>query len=157
MNTTGPSRLILIRAGKYDYAEIDLTRPLHLIGPNNVGKTSLVATLQFLYVDDKNHMRFSRTLEESLRHYFPDHNSYVLFEILTTTGFMVVGMQGQGPLRQFDFQRFTYLGRYDRADYIDEDKLRGPDEVRTRFASRGYTPLEPKHLRTALTGVMDGN
>lgn len=157
MSITGPSRLILIRAGKYDYAEVDLSRPLHLVGPNNVGKTSLVATLQLLYVDDKSHMHFSRSLEESLRYYFPDHSSYVLFEVLTPTGFMVVGMQGQGPLRQYDFQRFVYTGRYDQKDYIDSNKMRSPDDVLARLASRGYTLLEPKSLRAALTGGMEDN
>lgn len=62
MLTTGPTRLIFIGAAKFSYAEVDLTRPLHLVGPNNVGKTTLVNVLQFLYVDKKSHMSFPHQL-----------------------------------------------------------------------------------------------
>jgi hypothetical protein len=48
VNIVGPSRLILIHSGIYDYGEVEMVRPLHLIGPNNVVKISLIATLQFL-------------------------------------------------------------------------------------------------------------
>ncbi len=47
----GPIRLVLLHSGKYDYAEVEIDVPLHLVGPNNVGKTSLIAALQFLYID----------------------------------------------------------------------------------------------------------
>ena len=50
MLTPGPKRIILIRAGRYDYAEVFLGRSTHLVGQNNAGKTSLIATLQMLYV-----------------------------------------------------------------------------------------------------------
>ena len=59
MSIVGPTRLILIHAGIYDYGEVEMVRPLHLIGPNNVGKTSLITTLQFLYIDDQRHMRLA--------------------------------------------------------------------------------------------------
>jgi hypothetical protein len=47
---TGPQRLILIRSGCYEYAEIELTGALQIVGPNNTGKTALINTLQFLYL-----------------------------------------------------------------------------------------------------------
>lgn len=154
MNIVGPSRLILLRSGQYDYGEIELINPLHLIGPNNVGKTSLIAVLQFLYIDDQRSMHFSREMSETRKYYFPDQNSYILFECLTQTGYQVVGVQGLGPIRGYEFQRFSYQGMYDPADYLDDARcVRSPDEIRSRLAAKDFRLLEPRHLRAALTGL----
>ncbi|MCL7488222.1 MAG: hypothetical protein M8357_08640 [Desulfobulbaceae bacterium] len=156
MNIVGPSRLILVRSGKYDYGEIELINPLHLIGPNNVGKTSLIAVLQFLYIDDQRSMHFSREMSETRKYYFPDQNSYILFECLTQTGYQVVGVQGLGPIRGYEFQRYSYQGMYDPADYLDDARcIRPSDEIRSRLAARDFRLLEPRHLRAALTGLGD--
>jgi predicted nucleic acid-binding Zn-ribbon protein len=154
MNIVGPSRLILLRSGKYDYGEIELINPLHLIGPNNVGKTSLIAVLQLLYIDDQRSMHFSREMSETRKYYFPDQNSYILFECLTQTGYQVVGVQGLGPIRGYEFQRFTYQGMYDPVDYLDDARcIRPSDEIRSHLAAREFRLLEPRHLRAALTGL----
>lgn len=157
MTVSGPTKLIFIRAGKYDYGEVDLVRPLHLIGPNNVGKTTLIASLQFLYIDNLSSMHFSRELDETKRYYFPDPNSYILFECLTPTGYQVVGVRGLGPVKGYEFKRFSYQGRFDINDFLDEERrIRPEDEIRARLADRAYIALEPKHLRAALTGMGEG-
>ena len=46
----GPQKLILIRAGRYDYAEVELSGSLQIVGLNNTGKTTLINTLQFLFL-----------------------------------------------------------------------------------------------------------
>ena len=43
-----PIRMVAIHSGVYEFAEVLLDAPLHLMGPNNIGKTSLIAMLQFL-------------------------------------------------------------------------------------------------------------
>ena len=154
MSIVGPTRLILIHAGIYDYGEVEMVSPLHLIGPNNVGKTSLITTLQFLYIDDQRHMHFARDMAQTRRYYFPDINSYVLFECMTPTGFQVFGVHGLGPLKQYDIQRFAFQGRFDRADFMDQQRrIRDVDEIKARLSSRDYVTLEPRHLRAALTGI----
>ncbi len=155
MNSVGPTRLILLQAGKYDYGEIELVRPLHLIGPNNVGKTSLISTLQFLYIDDQRYMHFSRQLDETRQYYFANRHSYILFECLTPTGYQVVGVQGLGPLKRYEFQRFAYRGRFEIDDFIENRRLRPEEEIRARLSGRDYTLLEPRHLQAALTGIGD--
>jgi len=85
-------RLILIRSGCYEYAEIELTGALQIVGPNNTGKTALINTLQFLYLDDRRHMDFgSYTAEQTREFYFLNQYSYVLFECLGATGKCVIG------------------------------------------------------------------
>lgn len=156
MPVTGPSRLVLLRAGKYDYGEVELVAPLHLVGPNNVGKTSLIAVLQFLYIDDQRHMHFARDLHATRKYYFPDQNSYILFECLTPAGYQVVGVRGLGPVRSYNFARFAYQGRYQAKDFLDEQqRIRPWEAIQERLASREFRHLEPKHLRAALTGLGD--
>ena len=60
MIDTGPSRFILINAGKYGYGEILVDRPVQLVGANNVGKTTLINALQFLLIDDERQMSFPK-------------------------------------------------------------------------------------------------
>lgn len=156
MNIVGPTRLVLLRAGKYDYGEVELINPLHLVGPNNIGKTSLIAVLQFLYIDDQRVMHFSRELAETRKYYFPDQNSYLLFECLTPEGYQVLGVQGLGPIRGYEFRRFAYQGQYDPDDYLDADRrIRTAEEIHGRLASREFHWLEPRNLRAALTGQGD--
>ena len=158
MSVVGPTRLIILNSGKYDYGEVELVRPLHLIGPNNVGKTSLIAALQFLYIDDQRYMHFSRDMDDTRRYYFPDPNSYILFECLTPTGYRMVGVQGLGPLKRYEFRRFSYQGRFDIVDFLDESgKLRQVDEIRGLLADRDYRKLEPNQLKAALTGSGENN
>lgn len=71
-NGLGPSKLIAIRSGSYDYAEVDLATSIQLVGPNNAGKTTLINTLQFLYLDNRNQMNFGDHDPEATRaYYFP--------------------------------------------------------------------------------------
>lgn len=152
----GPSRVLLLNCGKFDFAEIELDKPLHLVGPNNVGKTSLIALLQLLYIDDQRQMHFAREMSETRRYYFPDVHSFALFECLTPGGFQVVGVHGLGPVRQYDFERFAYTGRLEAGDYLDERRcIRPHEEIFRDLAMREFTRLAPRQLRSALTGVGD--
>ncbi len=48
----GVRRLVAINSGNVQYANLDLSEPVHLAAANNRGKTTLVNALQFLYVDE---------------------------------------------------------------------------------------------------------
>lgn len=152
--SVGPTRLVLINSGKYDYGEVDLRIPLHLVGPNNVGKTTLISTLQYLYIDDQRQMHFSRDSEETRRYYFPSPDSYILFECLTPAGYMVVGAAGLGPIEGYKFRRFCYRGTYERSDFLDPDgRMREAAEIRKDLGLRDYVVLSPSELQSALTGI----
>jgi len=153
----GPHKIVALHCGKFDFAELEIDAPAHLIGPNNVGKTSLISLLQFLYLDDQRVMQFCRDMADTRRYYFPEKYSYALFECLTPTGFQVVGVHGLGPVRQHEYERFVYTGRIDLSDYLDDEKrMREPEDTRTRLANKDFKRMEPRHLKAALTGVGDG-
>ncbi|HRW77308.1 MAG TPA: hypothetical protein P5207_01445, partial [Candidatus Sabulitectum sp.] len=141
-----PVKLVMINSGKFDYGEIDLSLPVHLVGQNNVGKTTLISTLQFLYIDNQQQMHFSRPMDETRRYYFPGTESYILFECLTPAGYMVTGVRGLGPLKRHDFERFVYRGSYDRNDYIDPhtgEVLEFQSQIAPALSSRDYATLSP--------------
>jgi hypothetical protein len=92
----GPQKLILINAGRYDYAEVELSGLMQIVGPNNAGKTSLINTLQFLYLDDRRQMDFGHSPEATRDYYFPNQYSYVLFECLGARGKFVLGWKRSG-------------------------------------------------------------
>jgi hypothetical protein len=153
----GPLRIVLVRSGVYDYAELELHQPLHLVAANNVGKTSLISALQFLYIDDARQMHFSHDVPETRRHYFPQSGSLVLFECMTPTGFQVFGLRGLGPVQGFEYERFAYSGAYRRDDYLDGRQPRAWDDVARRLVDRDLRRLEPRHLKASLTGSGDAN
>lgn len=151
----GLLRIVLLRSGGYDYAELDLQSPIHLVAGNNVGKTTLIAALQFLYIDDSRQMHFAHDWRKTKQHYFPDSGSFVLFECMTPTGLQVFGLRGQGPVQGFDYDRFAYSGAYLRSDFLDGRTPRPWSDVSQRLVSRDLRPMEPKHLKASLTGSGD--
>lgn len=134
----GPQKLILIRAGRYDFAEIDLSGSVQIVGPNNTGKTTLINTLQFLYLDDRRHMDFgSYTPEQTRDYYFPGPYSYILFQCLGSRGQCVLGWRGQSKAAGGEPERFTYDGPFDAEDFLDENhQVREPRAVAARLALR---------------------
>lgn len=157
MLTPGPKRIILIRAGRYDYAEVVLGQSAHLVGKNNAGKTSLIATLQMLYVAGFNEMSFSRPWDETRRYYFRLDTSTILFETVTSDGrFVTVGLRGKGQLGAFQVERFAFEGSYRKEDFVDEElRVRPFDEVKKRIvADRFFKELEPNEIRLALVGEL---
>ena len=123
MNIVGPTRLVLLRAGKYDYGEVELINPLHLVGPNNIGKTSLIAVLQFLYIDDQRVMHFSREMARDQEILFPRSEQLPPVRVSDARpDTRWLGVQGLGPIRGYEFRRFAYQGQYDPDDYLDADR-----------------------------------
>lgn len=83
-------KIIVINSELYAKAEVLLgdSSSIQFVGHNNVGKSSLINTLNFLYITDASQMRFeaNKSLKESLKHYFPNlYTSYIIFEIKSSS------------------------------------------------------------------------
>lgn len=80
-------RLAILNSDIYSKADIELgdCDSLQIVGPNNIGKSTLIYALNFLYIIDGKQMTFSgnRTGDKTtFNHYFPSINSsYIIFEI----------------------------------------------------------------------------
>jgi len=160
MLTPGVKRIIFIRAGRYDYAELELGKSAHLVGDNNVGKTSLIEALQFLYIGHFNEMKFGNyKWEETQRYYFNSDQSYILFECLTNKGkYVTVGLHGRGVLQNYNIERFTYSGQYQKDTFVLPDNhVRAFDDVKMKLDedARHFRLLEPKDIRASVMGSID--
>lgn len=140
----GPTKIILINAGKYDEAEVSLDGAIQIVGRNNAGKSTLINTLHFLYIDDRSKMSFGPyTFDQTLDYYFINEHSYVLFECRTLRGQVVIGWRGASKASGADPERFFYLGPYRREDFFDErNRVRKPAEINTRLVEREYQSLK---------------
>jgi uncharacterized coiled-coil DUF342 family protein len=114
---------------------------LQLVGPNNVGKSTLIYTLNFLFVVDGSKMSFSgqrRGDKETIHHYFPTHNqSYILFEIHKGNPYCIlVKRDSEGEL---EYYRFS--GEYNHEHFFKKDgqhqRIRKWDEVQDLLAAEG--------------------
>lgn len=148
MTHFGIRKLILINSGNYLIANVDLSKPVHLSASNNRGKSTLVNSLQFLYIDDPKKMRFGkRSLDDSLKHYFGEQRSYIIYECQTPTGLQCMLIQGRGSLGGNKYNRFIYDGEFQEADYLDDGrKVADSDVVRRRLADRHLQRVKPSEL-----------
>jgi hypothetical protein len=140
----GPQRLILIHAGRYDYAEVELGGALQIVGPNNTGKTTLINTLQFLYLDDRRKMEFgSYSPEQTRDYYFPDQYSYVMFEVLGARGKCVLGWRGHSRVVGGEPERFLFDGPFEPGDFLDpNNNVREPKDINARLSLKQYLPIK---------------
>ncbi len=81
------NKIVIINSELYAKASIDIgdNTSIQITAENNVGKSSFLNTLNFLYITDKDQMRFEddRKLSDSMKHYFDgtSQHSYIIFEI----------------------------------------------------------------------------
>lgn len=81
------NKIAIINSELYAKAVICISdsKSIQLVAESNVGKSSFLNTLNFLYITDKEQMRFEgyRKLSESMKHYFDGNSiySFIIFEI----------------------------------------------------------------------------
>jgi hypothetical protein len=85
------SKIAIFNSKKHAKAIITLDKDsIQLVGENQIGKTTLIDTLNFLYCIKERYMSFDNnkyTFKQTLEHLFPsDKISYVVFESYTSSG-----------------------------------------------------------------------
>jgi hypothetical protein len=81
------NRIVIINSELYAKASIHIgdNASIQITAENNVGKSSFLNALNFLYITDKDQMRFedNRRLSDSMKHYFDGTSihSFIVFEI----------------------------------------------------------------------------
>ena len=126
MTHYGVHRLVAINSGNYLFANIDLTKPVHLAAPNNRGKSTLVNALQFLYIDDFTKMKFGhRRSRRHKRHYFGGGSLLSDLRVPDDIGIQCMLVRGLSNLRGGQFERYIYDGDFRETDYLDDGEIRG--------------------------------
>lgn len=132
--------LTIINSKVYGKAEIRFNDcdSLQLVGPNNIGKSTLIYALNFLFIIDGNKMTFSgnrRGDKDTIHHYFPNPNqSYIVFEIFKKSYYCILlKRDGEGNL-----EYYKYPSDYKESHFVDAEKrLMKFDEVQANLAKEG--------------------
>ncbi len=152
MKGYGVRRLVIINSGSYRFADLALDGPIHLVAPNNRGKSTLVNALQFLYVDDVRSMRFPKSPEETREHYFGNAVSYLVFECVTATGPQSLLVVGRGRVNGSAFARYVFSGGYRTEDFQDsQGRVVSFEVLRGRLADRSLAEVRPAELWEVLS------
>ncbi|MCS4435807.1 ATP-binding protein [Aquiflexum gelatinilyticum] len=136
-------RLVILHSEIYSKADIELgdCDSLQIVGPNNIGKSTLIYALNFLYIIDGKQMTFSgnRTGDKStINHYFPSINSsYIIFEIFKKRYYCIlVKKNAEGSL---DYYKID--SDYKEEHYFEQtpegQKLKKFDSLLAEFSSSG--------------------
>src|SRR6478735_9066366 len=102
--------------------KIDDCESMQLVGPNNIGKSTLIYTLNFLFIIDGQKMTFSgqrKGDKDTIHHYFPNHNqSYIVFEVFKKSYYSIIVKRDADS--NLEYYRFD--SEYKEEFFIDEDK-----------------------------------
>lgn len=158
-NSTSSIRKIgLINSGMFDTLTLNFdVSAIHLVGANNVGKTSLIALIQFLFFPTINEMTFIKPTGESMSFYFRPEGSYILFEVRTITGnIRTVGIYGTGESEAR--VNFVFNGSFDINDFLTGDNTPAVlQDVQAQFFSRDFARFDKfERYEEALLGQHTG-
>jgi hypothetical protein len=148
-------RIGLINSGMFDTLNLNFdVEAIHLVGANNVGKTSLIALIQFLFFPTIQEMTFIKPVGESMNFYFRPEGSYILFEVRTITGNVrTVGIYGTG---ESDARvNFVFNGSFDLKDFLGPDNVPVPlQTLQAAFFSRDFARFDRfERYEEALLGL----
>ncbi len=138
-------RLIILNSDIYSKADIELQdcNSLQIVGANNIGKSTLIYALNFLFIIDGREMTFSgnRTGDKvTINHYFPSINSsFIIFEIFKNRYYSIlVKRNAEGNLEYYKIDN-----EYNEEHYFtqskDGQKLKKFDSVLSTFTTNGIT------------------
>ena len=139
------TRISLINSKGYGKAELkfDNCDSLQLVGPNNIGKSTLIYALNFLFIIDGQKMSFSghrKGDKETIHHYFPTHNkSFLVFEI-NKLGYycILVKRNTDGELEYYKIDS-EYNEKYFFENEGAHQRLLNFDEVLGKLIEKGIT------------------
>jgi hypothetical protein len=144
------TRLIVLNSKVYGKAELRLDDcdSLQLVGPNNIGKSTLIYALNFLFIIDGQKMSFSGNRKgdkETIHHYFPNANqSFIVFEVFKKSYYSIIVKRDN----ESNLEYFKFDSEYKEDYFVDEDKrLLKFEEVKEKIAASGLALEQFKDKR----------
>ncbi|GHU93755.1 hypothetical protein FACS1894156_1060 [Bacteroidia bacterium] len=133
------NRIVIINSELYAKAAIYLgdCNSIQLAAESNVGKSSFLNTLNFLYITDKEQMRFedNRKLSDSMTHYFANaFQSFIIFEIFNN-GYYCILVKAT-PENAIEYYKIN--GEYNENYFIQKTET-------------GFTPKKWENILTEIT------
>jgi hypothetical protein len=144
------TRVIVLNSKVYGKAEVRLDDcdSLQLVGPNNIGKSTLIYALNFLFIIDGQKMSFSGNRKgdkETIHHYFPNHNqSFIVFEVFKKSYYSIIVKRDSDS----NLEYYKFDSEYKEEFFVDTDKrLLKFEEVKEKIAASGLTLEQFKDKR----------
>lgn len=144
------TRVIVLNSKVYGKAEVRLDDcdSLQLVGPNNIGKSTLIYALNFLFIIDGQKMSFSGNRKgdkETIHHYFPNHNqSFIVFEVFKKSYYSIIVKRDS----ESNLEYYKFDSEYKEEYFVDEDKrLLKFEEVKEKLAAAGQALEQFKDKR----------
>ncbi len=144
------TRVIVLNSKVYGKAEVRLDDcdSLQLVGPNNIGKSTLIYALNFLFIIDGQKMSFSGNRKgdkETIHHYFPNHNqSFIVFEVFKKSYYSIIVKRDSDS----NLEYYKFDSEYKEEFFVDTDKrLLKFEEVKEKIAAGGLTLEQFKDKR----------
>ena len=139
------NRIIILNSTTYGKAIVRLNDAdsIQLVGPNNVGKSTLVFALNFLFIIDGKRMSFVDNKpgdKETIHHYFPSAtNSYIIFEIFKQRYYCILlkrNTDGEVEYYRIDheFREDLFIKMVDKQQVVIKF-----DDLYSRLVSSGIT------------------
>ena len=136
-------RLIIFNSDTYSKAdfELDNCNSLQIVGPNNIGKSTLIYALNFLFIIDLREMIFSGNRigdKKTINHYFPSINSsFIIFEIFKNRYYSIlVKKNAEGNLDYYKIDS-EYKEELYFMETANGQKIRKFDVLLSKFATNG--------------------
>lgn len=136
-------RLVILNSDIYSKADIELgdCGSLQIVGPNNIGKSTLIYALNFLYIIDGKQMTFSgnRTGDKTtFNHYFPSINSScIIFEVFKKRYYCIlVKKNAEGSLDYYKIDS-DYKEEHYFIQTSEGQKLKKFDSLLANLSSSG--------------------
>jgi hypothetical protein len=141
-------RIIILNSNTYSKAivRLDDCDSIQLVGPNNVGKSTMIFTLNFLFIIDGRKMTFvdNKTGDkETIHHYLPSLiNSYIVFEIFKQRYYSILlKRNNDGELEYYKFDH-EYRDDFFIKSENNQQIILKFEEFQTRLIASGIT-LQP--------------
>ena len=113
------SRMVLIRSGKFAFADFNIESPVHLSGGNRNGKTTLINAIQLAICYDLKECSWDgHSIDATKKHYF-GQGAYILFEFQTAVGPHCLMVRGLGALDKWGAEYEHWHGGLDVEQFMD--------------------------------------
>lgn len=113
------SKMVLIRSGKFAFADFNIESPVHLSGGNRNGKTTLINAIQLAICYDLKECSWDgHSVEATKKHYF-GQGAYILFEFQTAVGPHCLMIRGLGALDKWGAEYEHWHGMLDVEKFMD--------------------------------------
>lgn len=138
-------RIAILNSKIFAKAEIilDDCDSIQLVGGNNVGKSTLIYALNFLFVYDSRNMNFSgerKFGKETVEHYFPSPTqSFIIFEIFKQGYYCIIIKRDV----DFNLEYYCLESEYKESHYLEEQdgkiQMKKFEDVQIDFLRYGLT------------------